>query len=397
MSKGKSSGSTTQTTNAQPWQGAQPYLLGGDANAPGVFPNAAQQFQQGGWSPEQQAQAGQWNQFLQSQQGNAQNQSNAGNALLSGSNNAQITPVGNVADPERIGGWGQIQAQSVDPTQALASLGSINPTQALQNQLSGSANNPYLDQQIAGIGTDISNNLNRNILPGVRGQAVASGQYGGSRQGIAEGLAMSDSNQQLTNAAANIRSGAYESAQNRQGVAGLNLANLGIGNATNNANRDLSAQTSNASNTLQAQMANAANAMQNNQFNANLGLQNNSQSMQNSANNTANSVAGSNILGQGLNYGNNAYGQGLTNLGMGQQQNWQNLNNYANIISSGAGLGRTSESTGPAQGGSNPVAGLLGGGLAGATFGSSAAGASLGLTGPWGAAAGVGLGLLGMR
>lgn len=402
---GKSSKPSSSTTqSAQPWSGAQPYLLGGDATAPGVFPNAAAQFNQGGWSPEQQAQAGQWNQFLQQQQGNAQNQSNYGNALMAGANNANITPVAGVANntsaaPERVGGWGEIQAQAVDPTQALASLGAVNPTQALQNQLSGSVSNPYLDQQIAGIGTDISNNLNRNVLPGLRGEAVASGQYGSSRQGIAEGLAAQGATQQLTNAASSLRGNAYESAQNRQGTAAGNLANLGIGNATNNANRDLSAQTSNAANTLQAQMFNSSQGTQNNQFNAsqgnntnqfnaNLGLQNNNQAIQNSANNTNNSLAGSNILNQGLNYGNNAYGQGLSNLGMGQQQNWQNLNNYANIINSGAGLGSTQTSSG--GGGSNPIAGILGGGLAGAQLGPLA-----GLSGPWGAAAGAGLGLLG--
>src|SRR5438105_1502239 len=37
----------------------------------------------------------------------------------------------------------------------------------------------------------LTNNLQRNILPGLRSSAVLTGQYGGSRQGIAEGNAIS--------------------------------------------------------------------------------------------------------------------------------------------------------------------------------------------------------------
>lgn len=399
MSKGKSSGSTTQTSSAQPWQGAQPYLLGYDQNSPGVFPGAVQQYQNGSFSPDQQAAAGAWNQFLQSQQNNANNIGAVGNAIMWGNNNAQINPVGPVEAPGQINAQQvaaqQVAAQAVDPTQAFASLGGANPMAALQNQLSGSVNNPYLDQQIAAIGTDISNNLNRNVLPGLRSQAVASGQYGGSRQGIAEGLAAQGATQQLANQSAMLRGNAYEAAQNRQGTAASNLSNLGISNSTNNANRDLAGQTTNAANSLQAslanqqanlqaQMANTSNAMGNNQFNANLGLQNNSQAIANSANNTSNATAGANLLAGGLNYGNGAYGQQLSNLGLPQQQNWQNLLNYANVIQGGAGLGSTSTSSASAPGGSNPIAGIIGGGLAGQQL----------IPGPAGLIGGASLGLL---
>lgn len=391
----------SSTQSASPYAGSVPFLTGtqateavpgvnGEPGTPampglnGILPSAYNQFMSGGFTPEMQGVVNQASQYFQSQQGNTGLQQGYGNALMAGTNNAQISPVANAAAPERIGGWGQIQAQSVDPTQALASLGSINPTQALQNQLSGSANNPYLDQQIAGIGSDISNNLNRNIMPGIRGQAVASGQYGGSRQGIAEGLAMSDANQQLTNAASSIRSGAYESAQNRQGQAAGNLANLGIGNATNNANRDLSAQTSNASNTLQAQMANAANAMNNNQFNANLGLQNNAQSITNSANNTNNYVAGSNIANAGQNSANALYQQQLANLGFGNQYGWNQLGNFSNIVNAPSGGTSVQTQSGGPSGTQSALSGAAGGAATGMAIG-----------GPWGAAIGGGIGLLG--
>ena len=48
--------------------------------------------------------------------------------------------------------------------------------------------------------TDLTNNLMRNVMPSIRSNSVLAGQYGGSRQGIAEGNAISDYTNQLTNA-----------------------------------------------------------------------------------------------------------------------------------------------------------------------------------------------------
>lgn len=57
-------------------------------------------------------------------------------------------------------------------------------------------NNIYNPTQIPGyarareaVQTDATNNLTRNVLPAIRSGAIADGAYGGSRQGIAEGLA----------------------------------------------------------------------------------------------------------------------------------------------------------------------------------------------------------------
>lgn len=74
------------------------------------------------------------------------------------------------------------------------------------------AENPYLNKALqSGINQsnqafqtqlgDITQNLQRNVLPGIRGNAIASGQFGSSRQGIAEGNALSDFTRQSTNAA----------------------------------------------------------------------------------------------------------------------------------------------------------------------------------------------------
>lgn len=58
--------------------------------------------------------------------------------------------------------------------------------------------------------TDLTNNLTRNILPSLRSNSVLAGQYGGSREGIAEGNALSDYTNQLTNA--NLQLGLANSA-----------------------------------------------------------------------------------------------------------------------------------------------------------------------------------------
>lgn len=79
----------------------------------------------------------------------------------------------------------------------------------------GTQGNPYLDQMAANITRQYTQNLNENILPGVRYGAQAAGGFGGSRQGIAEGKAIEGSNEGLASALANLYGQSYESQQNR--------------------------------------------------------------------------------------------------------------------------------------------------------------------------------------
>lgn len=88
----------------------------------------------------------------------------------------------------------------------------IDLTGSYQNFISGaSGNNPYLNSSLQA-GVDLStagfnrnvntltDTLRRQVLPGIRSNSILSGQYGGSRQGIAEGNALSDFTRQLTDA-----------------------------------------------------------------------------------------------------------------------------------------------------------------------------------------------------
>lgn len=75
--------------------------------------------------------------------------------------------------------------------------------------------NPYLDQIAQGLTTQSNNNLMRNILPGIRGGAVAAGGVGGSRQGLAEGQAIGDAQTGLNGALGSLYGTDFQGSQNR--------------------------------------------------------------------------------------------------------------------------------------------------------------------------------------
>jgi hypothetical protein len=93
---------------------------------------------------------------------------------------------------------------------------------------------------------DATRNLTQNVLPNIRGGAQSAGQYGGSRQGIAEGQgltsfnqgidrAISQANQGNTDAAVAARAGSYESGQNRNASLIAGLSGQQYGTAQNQA------------------------------------------------------------------------------------------------------------------------------------------------------------------
>ena len=140
--------------------------------------------------------------------------------------------------------------------------------------------NPYLTQALQS-GVDqtqtaydrnqinLTNNLQRNVLPGIRSNAVLAGQYGGTRQGIAEGNALSDYTNQLSSsnlalAQANsanttgAQAQAFNQGQDRSLTALQGLSGQQYGVASQNASMG-----------QQNNLFNAGQQQQNNQFNAN--------------------------------------------------------------------------------------------------------------------------------
>jgi len=88
--------------------------------------------------------------------------------------------------------------------------------------------NPGVNPQLDAYSGGVQRNLERNLLPSIQSDAVKFGQMGSSRQGVAQGLALSDSNQQITNMASNL----YNDDMNRMGQAmqfSPQLANFGMG------------------------------------------------------------------------------------------------------------------------------------------------------------------------
>src|SRR6478736_5842545 len=90
------------------------------------------------------------------------------------------------------------------------SQNNIDLTSSYQNLLGGgdqtalnNAMNSAVNATNAGFKTNqdnVTNSLMRTVLPSIRSNSVLAGQYGGSRQGVAEGNAISDYTNQLTNA-----------------------------------------------------------------------------------------------------------------------------------------------------------------------------------------------------
>lgn len=75
--------------------------------------------------------------------------------------------------------------------------------------------NPYLQQNADAITSQANNNLFNYQLPQINSNALAAGGYGGSRQGIAQGLAIGQTNLGIGNALAGLYGNAYENDQNR--------------------------------------------------------------------------------------------------------------------------------------------------------------------------------------
>lgn len=273
-------------------------------------------------------------------------------------------------DP-RLGSIRGVSAGDVSAQSARAGQGPLDPTTALQRILSGQVDTTGLDalQQAAsnramvGYGdavTDAGRMFSEQIAPSIRSGAQLSGQYGGSRQGIAEGVASRGIADQLSRNARDLGLGsmdlgnalysnAYNTAKNQQYGTANTLNQQATDIMTGNVNRDLSAQ----------------------QFNSGLDVTRNAQEMQRAAQAVANAQAGlgmanTTALGYGglqdASYG--LAGRERADLLGAQQYPWDQLKNYASIVSPGAGIGGTSTST-QSGGESSPVTGLIGGALAG--------------------------------
>lgn len=275
-----------QTQSQAPWAPMQPYLLAAGQQAANVY-DQARTMPQGTQNALNSAQ-GVINQQLGSP---LYNQSqNVASGLLSG------------------------QMQGVSIPQTFSGMGALDPTAAYQSQLSGQVN-PYVDQMAQSITNQVNRNTLENVMPSIRSGAQAAGQYGSSRQGIAEGLAASRAQQDLGSSLSNLYGSAYENAQGRQASAANQLGSMGVNNAQNNNTQRLA------------------------QFNT-----------------------GANLWNQGNNTQNTAVQNALGVANYPNQYQWDQLKNYSGIVNPMAGMGGTTST--PTY--TNPWANALGGAITGA-------------------------------
>lgn len=407
MSKNGSSGSTQTIQQSDPWSGVQPYLTGtstrrlrqgvtptytqnnntitSDAEGnlsfggqqvqnnpesdyetvgtPGIYSEAQRLYQQNQNIPQAQTDLiNQYNPTLTARNQALNNFLPQMAGVAGGSTATNFTGAG-MTDAAR-----EITPQQLNIQQARAAQGALDPTTAMQQMLGGRPDTQYLDQQAQALTQQANRNLAENIMPQIRGGAQSAGQYGGSRQGIAEGLAASRVTQDLAPALTNMYSGALENAQNRMyGTAGqLNQQAESVG--TGNVSRDLQAQTQNTSNLMNQQ-----------QFNAGLQLQNQQLQMNQANQNLARQLQGLSAANQATGMQDTTFNQQMQLAGMPQQYQQQQLQNYAGIVQPGASVGGTSTSTQPLY--SNPASGALAGGLLGYKLGGPVGAAIGGLGG----------------
>ena len=271
---------------------------------------------------------------------------------------------------------------------------------AMSQILSGTPNNPYLQQMSQDNADLATQNFQRNVLPSIQSGAALAGGYGGSRQGIAEGVAMSDLNNQILQANNQLFGNAYEQAAQRQAAMTGQLSGQSLQASLANASNQLASQQQAndwelGNRNIAAQESQAAASASNALNSYNLGMARLGFDQQQAT--IANALTGAGLLQSGSQVPLSNL-QGIYNVGttfQGEQQNQlnaplQNLQQYSSNLLPWSGLGATQVNTQPGGGG-NAVGGAMGVALMGAQVGSMVPVLGTG----YGALAGAALGLLG--
>lgn len=87
--------------------------------------------------------------------------------------------------------------------------------QFIGNEGQNPDSNPYLSGAARSATDPLYDRLMKEVLPTVRGEAITSGMFGGSGQGLAEAAAIKDTQKQAADTMGGMYAGAYEGGQNR--------------------------------------------------------------------------------------------------------------------------------------------------------------------------------------
>jgi hypothetical protein len=268
--------STTSTTQQQLDPRIEQILFGG-SNGNGPQAGLLSQYQDLLNQP-QNAQLGQYGQAAQNYLGTNGAADlgairGAANSLIGGN-----TAVGASLPAYAVGNQIKAPAQNnIDLSSTFGTLLGGGNTDALMKSLQ--AGNALTNQQLAQSQASLTDNFQKTVLPSIRGGAIAAGQYGSSRQGIAEGNAIQGLTKQLNDQAtqvslansannANALAGAYENGQNRALSAAQGLSAQQYATAGQNANTANQAEFMNVGNSFDASKFNASTQNQVNQANA---------------------------------------------------------------------------------------------------------------------------------
>ena len=130
-------------------------------------------------------------------------------------------------------------------TQFMQGIGGDAGSQYMQDRLGG--DNQVLEDQIGLLGEDLSKFFGEELNPQITSQAVAGGQLGGGRQGVAQGRAMDAVGEQFTRGATALRAGdmqardALAGTLGQQGIQGAMAGLGGLGSMAGIANMGFSA------------------------------------------------------------------------------------------------------------------------------------------------------------
>ena len=248
MGSGGGNMKSTSNTVAEPWQGQKPYLKEAFAEAQRLYQEPGPEIYQGRVTPEinrsvQQSQDLARNYITQSfNPMYSQLKATAGQNLnanylndLQRQTYGQLPATLQAGINNYYGQEGQLasginpylkQGATQTPLNQMQSYGNLDvlANQGLFGNQGYWAAQPYLDtgasltdinsnpviQQMGDAATrDIVRQYQEQILPGISQDAIGAGQFGGSRQGIAEGIAARGAQQNIADAIANLYGGAY--------------------------------------------------------------------------------------------------------------------------------------------------------------------------------------------
>lgn len=258
MAKG-GGGQTTQIQKADPWSGVQPYLKEGYSRlseiaqqTPTFYPGQTY----AGFDPMQMASQ----QGMLNYAGSPGVSGTIGNVF--GTTNqamgAGSDPVSQMADRSSVPANSRMLIEATkDPNSGIfmpdiQTNAGVNPNDSIARMMSGTMN-PWIGQAADSAMARLNDNFKEQIMPSIASNAVATGGVGGSRQGVAEGIAAKG----LAQAQGDMLASMYLQGANKA----IDQQNTGTGMALSQQQANNSNQLQKAGLGLSAEMGRTGNAL----------------------------------------------------------------------------------------------------------------------------------------